>query len=306
MTVLAQTNQRTPTRDMQPPDKQAVYKLGAGAKVALFGALLTTRLWGTIAPITFFWGEHGELEESGGAGFGWGGVHSVSKEEISRRRAGDGRGSGAAGVRVPGEVRKRAAVASRLFRSRYASDGDGGSGRQENYRSRRAKRGGRVGRDRRVAQVRKGLSPQSSQKNLIWFLCVLRYQRLFLRSSPKSETLLDPQLFSGVWTEPLRSPRGSPHYIHGAVRDTRQLLDARFHLRADVDMLGAALRGEGHVHRDILLRFFGIRSGCGRKVHVVDQAQIDDVDRNLRVVATLQRAQYVLFGNGHRENSSAL
>ena len=40
----------------------------------------------------------------------------------------------------------------------------------------------------------------------------------------------------------------------------------------------------------------------GGEIHFVDEAEIDDVDRDLGVVATLQRAQDVLFGDcGHRD-----
>ena len=64
-------------------------------------------------------------------------------------------------------------------------------------------------------------------------------------------------------------------------------------------MLGAALGGESHVDGDVLLGFLrlvvtcadGVRaSGHGFKADGVDEAEIDDVDRNLRVVAAFQRA----------------
>ena len=59
-------------------------------------------------------------------------------------------------------------------------------------------------------------------------------------------------------------------------------------------MLGTALRGERHVDGDVLFIVDG-----GREIHVVNQAQIDDVDGNLGIVATLQRAQNVLLGDSH-------
>src|SRR5277367_1053102 len=150
LTVAAQTHQRTPTRDMGPPDKEAVYKHGGGARVALFGAPSKARLWGTIGPRKFFGGKHGELEKSVGPGLGWGCVHSVYEEKISRRGAGDRRGPCAARVGVSGEIRKSAAGPSGLFRSRHAGDGDGRARGPANYRSGRAERGGRVGRNWRI------------------------------------------------------------------------------------------------------------------------------------------------------------
>src|SRR5271155_2962919 len=67
------------------------------------------------------------------------------------------------------------------------------------------------------------------------------------------DSSLDAELFAGIGAEALRGPGGSPDNVNCGVADARQLFESRFHLSANVDMLGAALRGEGHIHRDVLL-----------------------------------------------------
>src|ERR1700723_2821661 len=99
--------------------------------------------------------------------------------------------------------------------------------------------------------------------------------------------LLDAQLFAGVGAKALWGPRGVPDDVHTGVAAAGKLLEARFYLRADVDVLGAAGRGEGHVDGDVLFFFSRFR---GREVYFVDEAEIDDVDGNLGVVATAQGA----------------
>jgi hypothetical protein len=112
--------------------------------------------------------------------------------------------------------------------------------------------------------------------------------------------LLDAQLFSGVGAEAFGRPGRSPYNINGAIADAGQLLDAGFNLSADVYMLGAALRGEGHFDGYVLLGVVCTMSGGGGKVHFVDQAKIDDIDRNLGIVAALQSTQHILFSDsGH-------
>src|SRR5208337_1692816 len=76
--------------------------------------------------------------------------------------------------------------------------------------------------------------------------------------------------------------------------------EARFYLRADVDVLGAAGRSEGHVDGHVLFGQLGCVGGDGREVHGIDETEVDDVDGNLGVVATLQGAEDILFGDwGH-------
>ena len=107
--------------------------------------------------------------------------------------------------------------------------------------------------------------------------------------------LLDAELFAGVGAEALGGPGGSPDYIHGGVADAGQLLEARFYLGADVDVLGAALRGEREIDGDVLFglvlfRCLGILGGRGSEYDRIDEAEVDDVDGDLGIVATLQRA----------------
>ncbi len=112
--------------------------------------------------------------------------------------------------------------------------------------------------------------------------------------SPKARklksALLDAELLAGVGTEALGGPGGSPHDIDVGVADAGQLLEAGFDLGADVDVFGTTLRGEGHVDGDVLLGFLGILGGRGGELNGIDEAEVDDVDGDLGIVATLQCA----------------
>ena len=144
-------------------------------------------------------------------------------------------------------------------------------------------------------------------------ICVLRYVLSVIGIARKLRNagsripvsgrvgLLDSELLSCIGAETFGGPRWSPNDIHSAVTDAGELFDAGFNLGADVDVLGAALRGEGHFDGNILLRSIGILGRGGGKIHFVDEAKVDDVDRNLRIVATLESAQDVLFVKGWHE-----
>ncbi len=72
------------------------------------------------------------------------------------------------------------------------------------------------------------------------------------------------------------------------------MLDSGLNLRADVDVLGAALGGEGHIDGDILLTF-----GCFVEADVIDQAEIDDVDGDFGIVTLPECVQNVVLDDGH-------
>ena len=102
--------------------------------------------------------------------------------------------------------------------------------------------------------------------------------------------LVDAELLFCVGAEAFGSPGRSPDHIDFGVADTGQLLEARLYLGADVDVLGAALRGEGKVDGDVLFRFFGTLGGRSSELDGVNEAEVDDVDGDLGVVATFQSA----------------
>jgi hypothetical protein len=77
------------------------------------------------------------------------------------------------------------------------------------------------------------------------------------------------------------------------------LLKTGFYLSADVDMLGAAGRCETHFDGDILLGLLWRFGWDFREGHGVDESEVDDVDRNLGIVAASQGAEDVLFGDRH-------
>ena len=71
-------------------------------------------------------------------------------------------------------------------------------------------------------------------------------------------------------------------------------------MSADVDVLGAAGRGEGHIDGNILLGLLRCVGGHGREIYGVDQAEVDNVDGDLGIVTALQCAEDVLFGDWGR------
>ena len=75
--------------------------------------------------------------------------------------------------------------------------------------------------------------------------------------------LFDTELFPRLGAEALWCPGRGPDNIDGAGADAGQLLEAGFNLRADVDVFGATLGGEGHLDGYVLLLIFGRREISG-------------------------------------------
>src|ERR1700733_1379442 len=235
-------------------------------------------------------GDYGLVEKSGCDRFHRRGSDLFYKEKISGRSVGHGGWSGDAGVGIPGTVRKAAAILARLLRARHARHADGWTSRQSDYRG-RGPVGGRCWGKRlelgAEAKRYSGDRPGGLRIRALTLFSIGRSQAESPGLIPEAVRSLNTELFSGFGAEAFGSPGRSPHYIHGAVADARQLLDARFNLGADVDVLGASLGGQGHFDGDILLRFFRTLEGHGGKIHLGDQAQVDNVDRNLGIVTTL-------------------
>jgi hypothetical protein len=110
--------------------------------------------------------------------------------------------------------------------------------------------------------------------------------------------LLDAELFPRVRAEAFGRPRRSPDNIDSAIADAGQLLEAGFNLRADIDVFGATLGGKGHLDSNVLLLVFR-----RREIHFVNQTEIDNIDRDFRIIATPERTQDILFGDGWHRNS---
>ena len=112
------------------------------------------------------------------------------------------------------------------------------------------------------------------------------YESLLTQLTPLlADGLLDAQSFAGIGTEPLRSPGRSPHYVDGGIAHAGHLFHPGLDLFSDHDVRGAALGGQRHFHGHVL---FFLRRGV--ETDPVDQSQIDNVDRNFRVVTLLQGA----------------
>jgi hypothetical protein len=75
--------------------------------------------------------------------------------------------------------------------------------------------------------------------------------------------------------------------------DAFELLESSLDLLANHHVGGATLSRQSHIHGDILLVF-----GGGLEANAVDESEVNDVDRNLRVVAILQCRQNLVLGNG--------
>lgn len=110
---------------------------------------------------------------------------------------------------------------------------------------------------------------------------------------------IDAELLFGVGAEAFGRPGRSPDHVYGGVADAGELLQARFYLGTDIDVLRAALRCQRQVDGDILFVV-----GCGVELYGIDEAEVDDINRDLGVVAAFERAQDVLFGDWHVGNSS--
>src|SRR5690348_5745529 len=116
-----------------------------------------------------------------------------------------------------------------------------------------------------------------------------------VRGSAQRLSSLNSQLFAGVWAEALRRPRRIPNHVHIDVTYSYELLDAGFYLLANGYMRWAALSCQSHIHSHILLLVFG-----RVEPNAIDQSQINNVDRNFRIVAVFQRGEhFVLSGGWH-------
>ena len=86
-------------------------------------------------------------------------------------------------------------------------------------------------------------------------------------------------------------PGRLPDDVNGDVADFGDLANAGFHLVGDGLRGGAALRGEGHFNGNV----------AGVVVlHIVDEAEIHDVDRDFGIVALPQGIHDLFAGERHR------
>jgi hypothetical protein len=102
--------------------------------------------------------------------------------------------------------------------------------------------------------------------------------------------LLDAELLAGVGAESFGGPGRGPDNVHGGVADAGQLLEARLYLGANIDVFWAALRSEGEVDSDVLFGFVRIFGGHVGELNGINEAEVNNVDGDLGIVATLQGA----------------
>src|SRR5262249_7359398 len=104
--------------------------------------------------------------------------------------------------------------------------------------------------------------------------------------------LVDAELLAGGRAEPLWTPRWIPDDVHVTCAYAGNLLQASLHLFADHHVSWTALSGKSHIDRDVLLvirrRF---------KANIVNEPEIDDVNRNFRIVAVLKSCEYVFLSD---------
>src|SRR3989304_1110601 len=110
---------------------------------------------------------------------------------------------------------------------------------------------------------------------------------------PPSSSLLDApsELLLRRLGHLLGRPRGVPDDLDGRLLDAREALDLALHVRRDVGAGGAPGGREGHPHEALLLL----------DVHVGHEPQVDDVNRDLGVIALLEDADDLVLA--HREES---
>src|SRR2546426_970860 len=86
----------------------------------------------------------------------------------------------------------------------------------------------------------------------------------------------------------LGRPRGIPDDAHRGLFDALKLLELPLHVLVDVRGRGASRSGERHF--DVDLAFLRL------ELDVVHEAEVVDVDRDLRIVALSEDADHVIFG----------
>jgi len=103
-------------------------------------------------------------------------------------------------------------------------------------------------------------------------------------------------MFPRVRTQAFRRPWRIPDDIDRRVAHAGELFEARFDLVADHHMRGTPLSCQGHINGDILLIV-----GGSIEAHFIDQPKVYDVDRDLRVVALLERVENVNLSERHNK-----
>src|SRR5664279_2027401 len=100
------------------------------------------------------------------------------------------------------------------------------------------------------------------------------------------KTSLNSQLLARLGTEPLGRPLRIPHDVDRGIAHARHSQQALLHLIADLLLRRAAGCRQRHFHFDI----FALQVGNVRRLHpdFIDQAEIDDVHRDLGVVTLFE------------------
>ena len=106
--------------------------------------------------------------------------------------------------------------------------------------------------------------------------------------------LVDAELFASVGAEALRRPGWLPNQIHRRLAEAGNAGEAVAHRIQNKSMGRAAGRGHRHVDLNALFGFEAGRVGVVKEFDAVDEAEIDDVDGNLRVVHILERGANVV------------
>jgi len=98
-----------------------------------------------------------------------------------------------------------------------------------------------------------------------------------------------PQPLLPLWRDHLRVPRRVPDDLHVGVRDAWEVEEPEPRVGGDRRPHAAAGRGERHLDVD------AVAVALRRDAHVVDQAEIHDVHRDLRVETGLERRPHLLL-----------
>src|SRR5450631_1441340 len=109
--------------------------------------------------------------------------------------------------------------------------------------------------------------------------------------------LFDPQFLAGLGAETFRGPLRKPHDLDIGVGDSRDAKQAALYVFGDLTRRGTTLGGERHFDFHIFAR--GVGDFGGLDANFVDQTEVNDVDRDLRVVTFLERCVNFFLGYGH-------
>src|SRR5664279_2016730 len=118
-----------------------------------------------------------------------------------------------------------------------------------------------------------------------------------MQENGASWRLFDPQFFAGFGTEAFRGPLRKPNDLDIGVGDSWDAKQASLYVFRDLTRRGTTLGSKRHF--DLYVFAVGVGDFGGLDANFVDQSEIDNVDRDLRVKTFLECCVNFFLGYGH-------